>query len=95
MANSKVVSQKYIDLISQSAKDDEKEELGFRAEEASLEVKQAILETTKAVSVAKRALTKAKKAVPYSLQGEVEATNDLAELESGLAIAKTIEAERF
>ena len=74
MANAKKTSEKYIDLISQSSKDAEREQLQFHAEDAELQVTASILATKKAISGAKRELSEAKKAIPYSLEAEVNAT---------------------
>ena len=46
MAN-KAQSEKYIDLISQSSKDVETEQLQFRAQEASLQADSSILESNR------------------------------------------------
>ena len=94
MANTKT-SEKYIDLISQSAKDAEKEQLQFHAEDAELQVTSSILATKKEISKAKRELTEAKKAIPYSLEDEVNATIKVQELEDGLKIALEIQKARF
>lgn len=91
----KANSTKYIDLISQSSKDAEKEQLQFHAEDAELQVTSSILATKKAISGAKRDLANAMKAIPYSLEVEVNATIKLQELEDGLKIATTIQKARF
>lgn len=88
-------SEKYIDLISQNAKDLETEQLQFRAEEAELQVTSAILETKKQIATAKRKLAETKRAIPYSLQAEVDATVALQDLEDGLKVALTIQKARF
>lgn len=95
MANSKNISEKYIDLISQSSKDAEKETLQFHAEDAELQVTSSILATKKAISKARRTLNEAKKAIPYSLEEEVNATIALRDLEAGLKIAEQIQKDRF
>lgn len=95
MVNTTKKSEKYIDLISQSADDDNKEQLQFRAEEAELQVKQAILETKKEITKTKRELVETKKAIPYDLQAEVTKTIELKELEDGLKVATEISKARF
>ena len=95
MADTKKQSEKYIDLISQSSKDAEKETLQFHAEDAELQVTSSILATKKEISKAKRTLNEAKKAIPYSLEDEVKATINLKDLQDGLTIAEQIQKERF
>lgn len=86
---------KYLELISQGADEDKREQLQFAAEEAKHSVSISILETRKAISTAKKVLKDAKKAQPYSLQNVVDATIRIDSLERGLKIAQTIEKEDF
>jgi len=95
MSKATNTSSKYIDLISQDAKAEKQEELQFAAEDAALSVQSSINETKKALSRAKRDLTKAAKAMPYSLEAEIEARQLVTELTEGLALAQTIQKERF
>lgn len=97
MPNTSKVSEKYIDLISQDSKEEDKQEKQFRADEAKLQVESSILETKKAIAVAERELAQAKKAVPYSLEVEVEVekTQNLESLKEGLKLANTIYKARF
>ncbi|AGO47913.1 hypothetical protein Phi40:1_gp048 [Cellulophaga phage phi40:1] len=94
MAN-KAQSEKYIDLISQSSKDVETEQLQFRAQEASLQADSSILETKKAIATAKRELTELKRAIPYSFDKEISKTIEVKNLEEGLSIAESIQKSRF
>lgn len=95
MANTSKTSEKYLDLISQDAKEQEKQDLQFRADEAKLQVESSILETKKAIAVAERELAQAKRAVPYSLEVEIEKTQNLTSLQEGLEMANTIYKARF
>jgi len=95
MANATKVSEKYIDLISQNAKEADKEAKIFANEEASLSVQASILETKKAISAAKRELNSTKRAEPYSLENEVTATQKVINLEAGLKVAQAIAKARF
>lgn len=95
MSTKTVKSEKYIDLISQNAKEADKEQNEFLNEEARLQVQTSILETKKAIATAKRELNDTKKAKPYSLEAEVKATQKVNNLEAGLKIAQDIEKARF
>lgn len=95
MSKATNTSTKYIDLISQNAEEEKREDLQFAAEDAALAVQSSINETKKALSKAKRDLTKAAKAVPYSLENEIEVRQLVSSLEEGLTLAKQIQEERF
>lgn len=85
----------YLELISKDAKDVQKENLEFQAQDAKLAVDSAVLETKKSLSNAKRDLLSAQIAVPYNLQNEIIALTRISNLEEGLAIAEQIQAVRF
>jgi hypothetical protein len=85
----------YLELISKDAKDVQKENLEFQAQDAKLAVDSAVLETKKALSNAKRDLLSAQVAIPYNLNNEIQALTRITNLEEGLAIAQQIQAVRF
>lgn len=85
----------YLDLISKDAKDVQKENLEFQAQDAKLAVDSAVLETKKALANAKRDLTRVQVAIPYNLQDEISALTRIKNLEEGLEIAKKIQEIRF
>lgn len=86
---------KYLELISQDAKAQEKEDLQFKAEEAKHSVDIALLETRKSIAAHSKRLKEAQKAVPYDLQTEIDLTIKIQNLERGLEIATKIKGERF
>lgn len=86
---------KYIDLISQSAKEQELTELGFRAKEAEQAVNMRILETEKTIFSKEIELSKAQKAVPYDIEKEMKLSHEIESLKKGLEFANKIKSERF
>lgn len=93
--NNNTASVKYLDLISQSAKDVELTELGFRAKEAEQTVNMRVLETEKAIFSKEIELTKAQRAVPYDIDAEMQLTHEIESLKKGLDFANKIKTERF
>jgi len=88
-------STKYIDLISQSVADCDKEQKGFANDDAKLHCDSAILETKKALSTAKKVLSDSEKAEPFNLQEQINATIAVQDLEISLKLAEKITAEKF
>lgn len=96
MANTAVVAKPtYLELISQDEKAVKVEALKIEAQRASIGVQTVVLELNGKISLAKIALSAAQKRVPYSVQAEYDAAQDLERLEAKLEFAKTIKDERF
>jgi len=64
-ANTTVATSKYLDLISVSAQDHQRQELEFRSQEAEQAVAMCILETKKTIFEKERELTNVKRAIPH------------------------------
>ena len=96
MANTAATAKPtYLELISQDEKEVKVEALKIEAQRASIGVQTVVLELNGKISLAKIALSAAKKRVPYSVQAEYDASQDLERLEAKLEFAKTIKDERF
>lgn len=86
---------KYVDLISKSAKDLEKEELELKVQESKSALEIDIATTNRDLALARKQLVQAQCACPYSLQAEIDAMSQVSELEAGVEFAKRVLAERF
>ena len=86
---------KYVDLISKSAKDLEKEELELKVQESKSSLEIDIATTNRDLAKARKTLTEAQSASPYVLQTEIDALYKVECLENGLNLAKKILSERF
>ena len=95
MSNTTVAKPTYLELISKDEKTVKVEALKIEAQRASIGVQTVVLELNGKISLAKIALSAAQKRVPYSVQAEYDAAQDLERLEAKLEFAKTIKDERF
>ncbi len=86
---------KYKDLISKSQKQLEAEELDLKVQIAQSDLQVTVATTKKDLASAKRSLIAAQSAVPYNVQDEFDAYQQVQGLESALAFAERILAERF
>lgn len=86
---------KYLEMISQNAKDANKEAKEFAAEEAKLQVEASILETKRAKADAERKLKAAQRAEPYVLQDEIDLVVEIEAMDTALKVAKEIFTTRF
>jgi len=86
---------KYVDLISKSAKDLEKEELELRVQESKSSLEIDIATTNRDLAQARKHLVQAQCASPYILQNEINALEQVESLERGLDLAKKILSDRF
>lgn len=86
---------KYVDLISKSAKDLEKEDLELKVQESKSQLEIDIATTNRDLANARKELSLAQSACPYILQNEIDAMQNVESLTNGLEFAKRILVERF
>ena len=87
--------QKYVDLISKSDKQTQSEELALEVQKAKSGLEVTIATTNLDLANAKQTLLKTQCAIPYSVNDEAAASEEVEALEKGLAFAKRILEERF
>lgn len=93
--NTEVKKEKYLELISKSQDDQDKEELRLLNEESLQNVKSDILATEKEINQVKRELLKVKSARPLQPKSVIEQTQKLLGLQNGLKALKDLETELF
>ena len=92
---SKTEVLKYKDLISKSQQEIDQEELDLKVQTSKSELEVTIATTKRDLAVAKRRLSAAQSAVPYNVQVELDAYQDVKGLTEALAFAENVLAERF
>lgn len=86
----------YRDLIAPKSQNEQlKEELDLKVTESKASLEVTIATTKKDLATAKRRLDAAKSAYPYSVQNEMDAAEEVEQLERGLQFAINVLEERF
>jgi GTP-dependent phosphoenolpyruvate carboxykinase len=86
---------KYGDLISMSQSELQLEELELKVQEAKSTLEVTIATTNRDLAKTKQRLTACQRAVPYSIQDEIDAFEEVKSLETALDYAKKVLRERF
>lgn len=99
MNNSKNNQKKkvsYRELIAPKSQNEQlKEELDLKVTESKASLEVTIATTKKDLAGAKRRLDSAKSAYPYSVKNEMNAAEEVEQLERGLKFAEAVLEERF
>lgn len=85
----------YLEFISQDDKSVKKESYAIKAQEASIEVQKEIITINADIAKVQSVLLAAKRQVPYNVNSEFLATNQLTELQAKLKFVKSIKTLRF
>lgn len=93
--NPTTVSLKYRDLISKSQEQIDQEQMDLNVQEAKSSVELTISKTKLSLAKAKKALSEIQSAVPYYIEEELKATQNVKELQDGLDFATNILTDRF
>ncbi len=94
-AEKTITAPKYVDLISRSEKQIQSEALDLEVQKAKSGLEVTIATTKLDLANAKQRLLKTQCAIPYSVEKEAEATQEVEDYTKGLAFAVKILKERF
>jgi archaellum component FlaC len=95
MAQTKVLQQKYKDLLGQTQDQKDQQELQFRVEEGEHQLSADLLATRRSLAAAKADLLKTKGSYPLNTKNIVDSQLKVEGLEDGIKRLEALKAELF